>query len=84
MGGGAADPPLLCTQAAAGTPTSGCSAGHCGIKTVARLLRRQPGCWGRGWHCQAECSRPPSACLPTWGGTQQSGLEGRGHHRAQP
>lgn len=63
----AADPPLLCTQAAAGTPTSGCSAGHCGIKTVARPLRRQPGCWGRGWHCQAECSQPPSACLPTWG-----------------
>lgn len=30
---------------------------------------RRRGCWGRGWHCQAECNQPPSASVPTlrWG-----------------
>lgn len=56
---------LPSAQATTGTPTLGCSAGLCGIKTVASLLQRQPERWGRGWHCQSECSQPSWAYLPT-------------------
>lgn len=45
--------------------------------TAARC-RGSGGGWGRGWHCQAERKRAPSACPPTLAGrgTLQSGLDG--------
>ena len=81
--GGAADPCPLCVQAATGTPTSGCSAGLCRIKTI-----RQPAAeaaagagGGAGTARLSASSLPQPICPPWWGGVPQClALKGGGHN----
>lgn len=90
--GEAAEPCLLSGHAATGTPTSGCSAGLCRIKTIrqpaAEATARAGG--GAGTARLSATSLPQPVCPPWWGGVPKSlawtggGNSGPSPHQVTP